>query len=156
MNPEHEIQVLQGLLTATRDSFNQRRSYQWKVNLAFWASIVAGAWALRNASLESVLVASLVLLLGGFVIVALFASWSYHLWRANAWDKTRALHYRNRLQALALYVDPFPESPAPPVGAHGTYRAWLGDWSQRHEFLITLILTVLAVAFLMMQWTRVV
>ena len=154
MASEHEPSILSGLLTATRDSFNQRRSHQWKINLSFWALIVGGAWALRDATLESVIVASVVLLLGTVATLMLFASWSRHLWRANAWDKTRALYYRNRLHELAGYKDPFPESPGPPVGAQAGYRAWWGDWSHRHEFLITLIVTLLAAGFLLLRWTR--
>jgi hypothetical protein len=154
------LQYLEALRQAAYQSFNDRRSYEWKLSLAIWtalAIVVVGLVRLQTGEVFPLhgplygIVATVV----GILIVVLHIYFNNGMARANAIDKTRFQHCASEMESiLDLKTDPkvqalIDQLPAPPKGK------WMRWWQWGHlaQIGITILLTIVAVGFV---WLRVI
>lgn len=101
------LQYMEVLRSAAYDSFNDRRSYEWKLSLAIWtalAVLVAGLVQPLVFPLQGHrygIVASIV----GFLIVLLHIFFNNGMARANAIDKIKGRIYENQIESALKLED---------------------------------------------------
>jgi len=91
---------LEGYLTLharQRDSFDNRRSYEWKINFALWGGIALTTHAFFK--FVPPLDAANITWVYGFLFT-LYVLWSIGLWNANRVDKRWGRYYREHAEKI--------------------------------------------------------
>ncbi len=148
------FESLEALRSGAYTSFNDRRLYEWKLNLAIWtaqAVLIAGlvqpskqgeAFPLRG---PGAWIATAVL---GVLILLLHAWWSDRAARANAIDKGVALLCSKEMERMAgIALD---EELKKRIETHPKQVGWT-QWSHLGELGIT---ALLAMAATVVVWVR--
>ena len=149
---------MESLRLAAYNSFNDRRSYEWKLSLAIWtalAVLVAGLVQIDKAGgfpLHGKRYGWIATVLG-ICLVALHVYFNNCIARANAIDKDMALFYSKQMRAaLGLSFPPKLDEminalPKRPKHPHLNF----GQWGHLAQITITFLLTIAAVALV---WVR--
>ena len=150
---------MEALRVAAYQSFNDRRSYEWKLSLAIWTPIAVLVAGLVQPGHEGTFpfkgikygfAATGV----GLAIVLLHIYFNNGMARANAIDKDVSLFYAKRMRTviglhfdskLDQKIDALPGRPKHPL------TQWT-QWGHLTQIGITLLLTLLAVVIV---WVRV-
>lgn len=109
--------------------FNQRRAYEWKIALGFWAAVLAAIGYIKIPE-PPVWV--------GVIAVVLYAFfWLKPVWVANRNDKNAAWHFRTH--AEGLLIDAGLQVTACPPKLTGCKKrfGFLGDWAVRFQIIVT-------------------
>lgn len=169
IEPSVKLQYLEALRLAAYNSFNDRRSYEWKLSLAIWtalAVLVAGlVHPIRTDEVfpfhgkrYGFLAAGI-----GFLVIALHTYFNNGMARANAIDRTKQRIYEDQIRAsisfiktekyadekaiLKKQVEMRPKSPELP------YMQWR-QWGHLAQIGVTFLLTITAVIIVWIRVTR--
>jgi len=117
-----------------------RQTYEWRLNLALWSAIVAGAVFLPE---QLALVSNCHFILAAVSIVVLHGFWVWRVTAANYYDIQWSLHYRKVAQALL--IDPrVAITPAPQKGEAGDLWCYVvGNWAAQFSWIATIVLLAL-------------
>jgi hypothetical protein len=138
------FESLGNLRQAAYASFNDRRVYEWKLNLAIWTALAVLLAGLLQPSkvgeafpLHGTAVWVSAVLLGGLIAT-----------RANAIDKGVALHYAGAMQdMLAL---PFATDLQKRIDAHPKQVGWR-QWAPLAQVAITALLALASIAIVFVR-----
>jgi hypothetical protein len=138
------------LMQAAYSSFNDRRVYEWKLNLAIWAAlsvVIAGLTQPVKTGEQFPLgseawVVSVIL---GFVVVIVHGYWSEGAARANAIDKGVALHYAKAMQGMLNL--PFEKELLERITSLPKHVGWR-QWSHLAQLAITAALVIATVVLM--------
>lgn len=129
-------------------SFNDRRVYEWKLNLAIWTFLAVLLAGLVQPSKDGELFPLKgtgawlsAAILGGLVILV-HAYWSDGAARANAIDKAIARHYARIMHEVV--APPFDQELTDRIAALPKQVGWR-QWTHLAQIAITTILVVAAV-----------
>lgn len=102
-----KAELLVSLSRISRDDFDRRRLYEWRLAALIWTAMAAFA-AIVVTSVSRPFLLWLLFGIPAFTIgvVAIPYYWLYHLGKANAIDQEIAIYYSN--MALRLTGIPFP------------------------------------------------
>ena len=139
------FESLETLRQAAYCSFNDRRVYEWKLNLAIWTTLAVLLAGLVQPSkegatfpLRGTVAWVSVAILGTFVVI-LHAYWSEGAARANAIDKGVALHNARAMQQMLAL--PYEGDLKEMIEAHPKRVGWL-QWSHLAQIAITALLVL--------------
>lgn len=120
----------------SKDLFNTRRSYEWKISLGLWAAILGSVTVFKGHSIPMIVG----ILIGVIVISVHTFLWLKPLWEKNKGDQGRAFHYVD--EAVSVLIDP---SHKVTEYEKKHYRFWeFLDWSVSFQITVTILLLVLA------------
>jgi len=158
------LQYVEALRLAAYQSFNDRRSYEWKLSLAIWtalAVLVAGlvqplqtgeVFPLHGRRYE---IGAAVF---GALVMLLHVYFNNCLARANTIDRKKVLNYTNHIESalklantdltkeIARRIDKLPKYPR-----HGWMQRW--NWGHLVQIAMTALLAIVAVAILSVRVT---
>jgi len=155
------LQGMESLRLAAYSSFNDRRSYEWKLSLAIWTALAVLIVGLAQPSEVGKvfplhgrrygLVASIL----GICLIAVHIYFNNRMAWANAIDKDISLFYSKRMRA-AIGLD-FPQEIVNkikklPKRSENAKLQWL-QWGHLSQIVITVFLTILAVALVWLRAT---
>lgn len=147
----NRFESMDSLRQAAYDSFNDRRSYEWKFSLSIWtalAVLLAGivqpakdgaSFPLKGAAVW--LVAAIV----GVLLVLLHAYWNNGASRANSVDKGVALYFARAMQAMLSL--PFDGDLEKKIEALPKTEGWT-QWSHLAQVAITALLALAVVSII--------
>ena len=148
------FESLENLRQAAYESFNDRRSYEWKLSLAIWtgqaiflAGLVQPLGATENFPLQAPwgwIGASL----AGLVLVLLHITWSNGASKANSVDKGAWIHFAMVMQEMVNA--PFNSDLLCEIAALPTNRNWR-QWSHFAQVTVTALLAGVSVLII---WVR--
>ncbi len=148
------FESLDALSAAAYKSFNDRRVYEWKLNLAIWTALVLVIAALlqqKNGEGLQLHGQLWPCLAGVFAIAIVFLHGLWNNWAAlaNQLDKDISHHNRNAMQEMAA---PFPEELWEKIRAHREREGWR-QWGHFVEISITAVLSFAMVATIFAKTT---
>ena len=147
----NRFESMDSLRQAAYNSFNDRRSYEWKFSLSIWtalAVLLAGlvqpaqdgaSFPLKGAAVW--LVAAIV----GVLLVLLHAYWSNGASRANSVDKGVALYFACAMQDMLMLSLPFDGDLRKKIEALPKTEGWT-QWSHLAQVAITALLSLAVVS----------
>ena len=154
---EHNaIEAIESLRQAAYNSFNDRRVYEWKLNISIWTSLaiviaglLQGVEVGKKFPLGST--AWMYALGIGVVLVFLHAYWSHGAARANSIDKGVALIYARTMHER-LSLKPFGVDVQSQIDALPKRTGWL-QWSHLAQVSITAALAMGVVSLIFARGT---
>ncbi len=132
------------------DQFNARRQFEFRVALAYWATLAA-------ASAGSVQLESFPQIPGGKLLIVGFAIattvlhifWMWGIWRGQGTDQMVAIHYQAQLQKLSQTE--FPPALSAIISDRSRHMGRLRHPTAVFEVGLT---ALLALAFVVINWSR--
>ena len=104
LDPSTQVQACIDLAKLSADRFDQRRSYEWKVTVGFWAVIVAAIVQGSAVSLPKGV---------GWIALAAYAFiWLRGVWVANDNDKQCSFHWQAQAEFLLQAQTAINPAPA--------------------------------------------
>lgn len=155
------LQSMESLRLAAYNSFNDRRSYEWKLSLAIWTALAVLVVGLVQP-VETGKIFPLhgkdygvVATILGLCLIVVHAYFHNRIARSNAIDKDMALFYSKRMRA-AIGLE-FPQEltnriKTLPKRPKNEKLQWL-RWGHLIQIVITIFLTALAVALVWLRAT---
>lgn len=149
---------LEALRAAAYASFNDRRSYEWKLSLSIWtalAILLAGLLQPLKSGEEFPLRGScvwIVFALAGALLVVLHALWSDWASRANSIDNRIQFHFRDEMMNNIVKL-PFSTDLARSIEKHLQSRPAFG-WTQRSHLVQVCITLLLATGAVVIVYVR--
>ncbi|MFH2012651.1 MAG: hypothetical protein ABIJ37_08145 [Pseudomonadota bacterium] len=148
---KNQVDSLELLRTAAYKSFNDRRSYEWKMCISIWTPFAVYIGALVTQPLESGKTLTLpiedtllaiVTAVVSALILAIQVFWTRGLARASKIDSEYDWDIRNEIYNLLKH--PKPACIQAEVAKVMQAKAKLWHWSHGTQLLITLILGIVA------------
>ncbi|SRR6266404_451807 len=154
------LEYIEALRLAAYNSFNDRRSYEWKLSLAIWTAIAVlvaglvqpGQVAFPFHGIRYGVGATIV----GMAIVALHVYFSNCLARANTIDRKKVLNYANQIESALQLPDTDLANEIKnlivklPKPFESRWMLWW-QWGHISQITMTILLIAVAVAFV---WVR--
>ena len=163
---ELTLEYLEKLRLSAYTSFNDRRSYEWKLALAIWTALAVLLAGLVQPTEATKIFPfhghkyGVIALTLGVAILLVQIYFNNGMARANGIDKAKALLYEKQIESmLDLKVDPaladdlkrrILSLPAQPHHRLGQWR----QWGHLAQITISAILTFAAVALVWVRATR--
>ena len=152
-----KLQYLEELRKAAYLSFNDRRSYEWKLSLAIWTALAIVIVGLAQQKLQDLTIPGtyfkVVAVVIGLLIIVVHVYFNNGMARANAIDKTRFQDYSRQIESmLEITRDPKLQKMIGELPSTPNHR-WLQWWQWGHlaQIAITLLLTAVTVSLV---WLR--
>jgi len=135
------------LMQSAYDSFNDRRSYEWKLSLSIWtalALLLVGLVQTAKFPVSfpfSVIISAIM----GAILIYLHIFFSHGVARANSIDKDVFLHYNKEMNKIVNL--PFPKKLQDDIDNLPHNKGWW-QWSHRSQIFITILLVMAAVVLI--------
>lgn len=146
---KNRMDVLEMLRAAAYKSFNDRRSYEWKMCISIWTPFAVYIAALVTQPIElgkALPMAECQLAIGtavvSLIILAIQVFWTLGLSRANKLDNMYDWDLRDEMYAALKHQT--PSDSATDVEKIKEQRGKLWHWSHGTELLLTLLLGIVA------------
>jgi hypothetical protein len=146
---KNRMDTLENLRAAAYQSFNDRRSYEWKMCISIWTPFALYIGALVTQPIESgknLPLAGTPLAIGtalvSLIILIIQVFWTLGLARANKLDNMYDWDLRNEMYAALEHKT--PPDVIKDVDKIKKQRGKLWHWSTRTELLLTLLLGIVA------------
>jgi len=158
-----KLQYLEALRQAAYESFNDRRSYEWKLSLAIWTAlaivIVGVVQPLKDGNPFPFHGRRYAIIAGiaGLMVIFLHIYFSNCVARANAIDRKKARDYNRRIESSLNLEDTDLKKEIndqikklPSAPEHPLMQWW--QWGHLVQIALTILLITLAVGIV---WVRV-
>ena len=151
---KNRIDAIELLRKAQWESFDKRRSYEWKIGIALWTAI-ASFIVITIKSKITYNIRSLELIIASIIfviIIIIHAFWIWDLRRANKLDKDIAIFFRDTIMEKITISFPVPiKEQIDSIDKKGRKSKILSLWSHIFQLVITLIFILLAVISLLIE-----
>ncbi len=114
--------------------FDQRREYQWKINIGFWGVLLVG---IATAKVQ------LPVWVAYIVVIAYCFMWLRGLWVANEKDKRATFHYSDTAAQIMAGQQSTFQLKEIKFSKSKFYFGFLTDWSMLFETLVTIGLVLI-------------
>jgi hypothetical protein len=153
-NTKRYFDAVESLRQAAWQSFDRRRSFEWKLSFGFWTalgSIIVGL-AIGEATLKST-PERVFLSLVSLVVVLLHGWWSFFLDQVNRADLDKSYAYeQEQMLALGITGDTKTAVKVRKIVAAMTERAWVAKhWGHITQVAVT---GIMAAAVTVITWLR--
>jgi hypothetical protein len=136
----NNLEALIELSKLSASRHDERRKYEWKVSLAFWALIIGAI--VKKSDLRLQCINGWIGILAGGLYALL---WLRGIWVANANDKSSSDHFRS--EAVAILQNQTHLISAPPGKIKvRSLKFWFGfllDWAMLFHLVVTVVLIAL-------------
>ncbi len=141
MDQKEKFDAMMRIAEFSIKNFQERRQYEWKITLAFWALMIGMMGIIINDKAPMLDRDVLIVLLPG-IVVFFTLSWLRGMWVANANDKSIAKSFLHDAEAV-LRDESHTSSGIPPKVCG--LRRWFGfleDWAGMFQAGTTALLAV--------------
>lgn len=139
MGQKEKFDAFMRIAEFSNKNFYERRQYEWKITIAFWALMVGMIGLVINDK-APMLNREVVVFLSPVIVMFFTLSWLRGVWVANADDKSIAESFLHDAE-VALRDESHTSSGIPPKMCG--LRKWfgfLGDWAGVFQFVTTALL----------------